>query len=118
MSIAGWMIDPVACVGMTTGSARVDLAALIEVNRLVTTSGGHCVHEPILDHELHAYPRMHFKEVVNERRKDIYHDRTGHIEPQQATHFMLRTCGILQGSTSFRIKRQKTFRQRPPCICR
>ncbi|CAK7262005.1 hypothetical protein [Shinella sp.] len=35
VSIAGWMIDPVACAGMTMGSARVDLAALIELNRLV-----------------------------------------------------------------------------------
>ena len=30
------MIDPVVCSGMTMGTARVDLAALIELNRLVT----------------------------------------------------------------------------------
>ncbi|CAN7631968.1 hypothetical protein [Pararhizobium sp. LjRoot238] len=36
VSIAGWMIDPVTCAGMTMGPARVDLAALIELNRLVT----------------------------------------------------------------------------------
>lgn len=36
VSIAGWMIDPVVCAGMTMGLARVDLAALIELNGLVT----------------------------------------------------------------------------------
>lgn len=36
VSIAGWMIDPLTCGGMTMGSARVDLAALIDLNRLVT----------------------------------------------------------------------------------
>ncbi|MFA1672339.1 hypothetical protein ACDY97_05920 [Rhizobium mongolense] len=38
VAISGWMIDPVVCSGMTMGTARVDLAALIELNRLV--SGG------------------------------------------------------------------------------
>ncbi|WFU11551.1 hypothetical protein QA646_24485 (plasmid) [Rhizobium sp. CB3090] len=38
LAISGWMIDPVVCSGMTMGTARVDLAALIELNRLV--SGG------------------------------------------------------------------------------
>ncbi|CAK12359.1 conserved hypothetical protein [Rhizobium johnstonii 3841] len=38
IAISGWMIDPVVCSGMTMGTARVDLAALIELNRLV--SGG------------------------------------------------------------------------------
>lgn len=32
------MIDPVVCGGMTMGTPRVDLAALVELNRLV--SGG------------------------------------------------------------------------------
>lgn len=34
--MAGWMIDPLVCAGMTMGSARVDLSALIELKRLVT----------------------------------------------------------------------------------
>jgi hypothetical protein len=33
--IAGWMIDPVTCASMIMGAARVDLAALIELQRLV-----------------------------------------------------------------------------------
>lgn len=33
------MIDPVVCADMTMGPARVDLAALIELHRLVTGSG-------------------------------------------------------------------------------
>lgn len=38
IAISGWMIDPVVCGGMTMGTPRVDLATLIELNRLV--SGG------------------------------------------------------------------------------
>ncbi|ULR41970.1 hypothetical protein [Rhizobium sp. K102] len=38
IAISGWMIDPVVCRGMTMGTPRVDLATLIELNRLV--SGG------------------------------------------------------------------------------
>lgn len=36
VSISEWMIDPVVCGGMTIGPARVDLAALIELNKLVS----------------------------------------------------------------------------------
>ncbi len=32
VSIAGWMLDPVICAGMTIGAPRVDLAALVERN--------------------------------------------------------------------------------------
>lgn len=39
IAMAGWMIDPVACAGMTIGPARVELAALIELKRLVTGGG-------------------------------------------------------------------------------
>ena len=35
VSIAGWMLDPVVCAGMTIGPPRVDLAALIELKRLL-----------------------------------------------------------------------------------
>jgi hypothetical protein len=35
VSIAGWMLDPVICAGMTTGMPRVDLAALVELERLL-----------------------------------------------------------------------------------
>ncbi|WP_157949123.1 hypothetical protein, partial [Neorhizobium huautlense] len=38
VSIAGWMIDPVVCSGMTMGTPGVALAALIELNRLVTSA--------------------------------------------------------------------------------
>jgi DNA invertase Pin-like site-specific DNA recombinase len=33
--IAGWMLDPVICAGMTIGEPRVDLAALVESKRLL-----------------------------------------------------------------------------------
>ncbi|WP_244427773.1 hypothetical protein [Sinorhizobium fredii] len=36
VSISGWMVDPVVCRGMTMGLAGVDLAALVELNTLVT----------------------------------------------------------------------------------
>lgn len=35
VSIAGWMLDPATCAGMTLGSPRVDVAALIELKRLL-----------------------------------------------------------------------------------
>ena len=35
VSIAGWMLDPVICAGMTVGAPRVDLAALVELERLL-----------------------------------------------------------------------------------
>jgi hypothetical protein len=35
VSIAGWMLDPVICAGMTIGAPRVDLAALVELERLL-----------------------------------------------------------------------------------
>jgi hypothetical protein len=35
VSIAGWMLDPMVCGGMAIGRPRVDLAALIELNRLL-----------------------------------------------------------------------------------
>jgi hypothetical protein len=33
--IAGWMLDPVICAGMTIGAPRVDLATLVELKRLL-----------------------------------------------------------------------------------
>jgi hypothetical protein len=33
--MAGWMPDPVICAGMTLGATRVDLAALVELQRLL-----------------------------------------------------------------------------------
>jgi hypothetical protein len=43
VSIAGWMLDPVICAGMTIGAPRVDLAALVELERLLigTTNPAH-----------------------------------------------------------------------------
>jgi hypothetical protein len=35
VSIAGWMLDPVICAGMTIGAPRVDVAALVELERLL-----------------------------------------------------------------------------------
>ena len=35
VSIAEWMLDPIVCAGMTIGAPRVDLAALIELERLL-----------------------------------------------------------------------------------
>ena len=35
VSIAGWMLDPVICAGMTIGAPRVDLASLVELERLL-----------------------------------------------------------------------------------
>jgi hypothetical protein len=35
VSIAGWMLDPMVCGGMAIGRPRVELAALIELNRLL-----------------------------------------------------------------------------------
>ena len=33
--MAGWMLDPVICAGMAVGAPAVDLAALIELDRLL-----------------------------------------------------------------------------------
>ena len=33
ISIAGWMLDPVVCAGMAIGAPRVDVAALVELQR-------------------------------------------------------------------------------------
>lgn len=38
VSIAGWMLDPVICAGMMIGEPRVDLAALVELTRLLIRS--------------------------------------------------------------------------------
>jgi hypothetical protein len=35
VSIAGWMLDPLICAEMTIGLPRVDLAALVELRRLL-----------------------------------------------------------------------------------
>ena len=35
VSMAGWMLDPVICDGMSFGGPRVDLAALVELERLL-----------------------------------------------------------------------------------
>ena len=35
VSMAGWMLDPAICAGMTLGGPRVDLAALVELERLL-----------------------------------------------------------------------------------
>ncbi|MBI1220931.1 MAG: hypothetical protein GC186_20620 [Rhodobacteraceae bacterium] len=35
VTIAGWMVDPVICAGMSVGPPRVDLAALIDLHELV-----------------------------------------------------------------------------------
>jgi hypothetical protein len=45
ISIAGWMVDPVACAGMTVGSPRVDPAALIDLKRLLMGTGN-TAHSP------------------------------------------------------------------------
>ena len=39
VSIAGWTLDPLACTGMTVGAPRVDLAALVELDRLLIDAG-------------------------------------------------------------------------------
>jgi hypothetical protein len=39
VSIAGWMLDPVICAGMTIGAPRVDLAALVELERAIDRYG-------------------------------------------------------------------------------
>ena len=39
--IAGWMLDPVVCAGMTIGPPRVDLAALVELQRLLIDADPH-----------------------------------------------------------------------------
>ena len=36
ISMAGWMFDPVHCAGITSGAPRVDVAALIELARLLS----------------------------------------------------------------------------------
>ena len=35
VSIADWMLDPIVCAAMTMGAAGVDLAALVELERLL-----------------------------------------------------------------------------------
>ena len=35
VTIADWMLDPVVCAGMPMGTPRVDLAALVELKRLL-----------------------------------------------------------------------------------
>ena len=42
--MAGWMLDPVICAGMTIGAPRVDLAALVELERLLigAVKPAHC----------------------------------------------------------------------------
>jgi hypothetical protein len=35
VTIADWMLDPVACAAMPEGTPRVDLAALVELKRLL-----------------------------------------------------------------------------------
>ena len=35
ISIAGWMLDPMICTGLTIGAPRVDLTALVELERLL-----------------------------------------------------------------------------------
>src|SRR5215831_16815934 len=37
--VAGWMLDPAACAGMSLGAPRVTLAALAEVHELLTERG-------------------------------------------------------------------------------
>lgn len=39
VSIAGWMLDPVACAGMLMGAPSVDLAALFELDQLLIAAG-------------------------------------------------------------------------------
>ena len=38
--VSTWMLDPVACVGMAIGEARVSLGALVEVAELLAMYGG------------------------------------------------------------------------------
>ena len=35
ISMASWMLDPVICAGMVVGAPAVDLAALVELDRLL-----------------------------------------------------------------------------------
>ncbi|MHB8885468.1 MAG: hypothetical protein ACYC5H_10360 [Methylovirgula sp.] len=35
VSMASWMLDPAICSGMTVGAPRVDMAALVELKRLL-----------------------------------------------------------------------------------
>jgi hypothetical protein len=38
--VSTWMLDPVACVGMAIGEARVSLGALVELAELLAMRGG------------------------------------------------------------------------------
>jgi hypothetical protein len=37
--VAAWMLDPAACAGMSFGTPRVNLAALVEVHQLLVERG-------------------------------------------------------------------------------
>ena len=39
VSIAGWMLDPVACATMVVGAPRVDLATLLELKQVLIRAG-------------------------------------------------------------------------------
>jgi hypothetical protein len=39
VTIADWMLDPIVCAAMPKGTPRVDLAALVELKRLLEAAG-------------------------------------------------------------------------------
>lgn len=45
--VSTWMLDPIACVGMAIGEARVSLEALVELAELLAMRGGRVCSETV-----------------------------------------------------------------------
>lgn len=92
VSMAAWMLDPVACAGMTIGAPQVDRAALVELDQLLIDKGRNRrspIDVAIVQEECHEdgkrqYADAHGRTVSNLtstpwkcRREDDYAGRAG-----------------------------------------
>lgn len=59
------------------------------------TPGRNGIDEPVLDHAFEAHSWMLLYERVNQGRKDVGHHRTGDVEPQESSNFVMGARSIL-----------------------
>lgn len=77
-------------------------------------AGGSDVDQPILDDDLDPHVGMTAHEAFDQVRKDVDHDRAGHVQPEQAAHLRTRARRVLKRRPGFVQQRSDAARQQGP----
>ena len=86
-SIAGWMLDPLLCAGMMLGSPRVDIAALIDLQRLLmgATDSSHSGSDVVVVPETgNGTSEIAVKDIGSADKLSVRRQQVGRIEQSRS----------------------------------